>query len=376
MNTISREFQIFVKPVGADCNLGCKYCYYLEKSSLYGGAGNGRMSDIMLETYIRQHIEATTDNQITFSWHGGEPLLAGIDFYRKIMDLQKHYVQDGKSVINGIQTNGTLIDDKWCKFFSENNFVIGISLDGPAFLHDRYRTGRDGRVTWEEVMMGYNMLSKYKVSTEIICVVNDYNVMYPLQVYRFFKSLGIKYITFIPLVESVGGRLVSKKTVPAEDYGAFLTLIFDEWKAEDVGKIKIQIIEEALRISFSQDHTLCIFKEVCGGVPVVELNGDFYSCDHYVDQDYLVGNIAIRSIAEMIDSPEQLLFGEKKFTGLPGYCLKCDVREMCNGGCPKNRIIKTPDGIPGLNYLCKGYMQFFRHIKPFADSVGAAWKSA
>jgi uncharacterized protein len=375
MKKKSREFQIFAKPVGAFCNLQCKYCYYLEKKDLYPGNRSFIMNDEILEMYIRQHIEASTDEVIGFSWHGGEPMLAGIDFFRNIVELQRKYKPSGRTIINGIQTNGTQIDEEWSRFFAKENFFVGISIDGPGDLHNKFRYTKNKKPVLQEVLKGYELLKKNGVLGEILCVVNSLNVKYPLVVYQFFKQLGAKYITFLPNVvqqkDSVTG--VSRETVPSDEFGIFISTIFDEWIENDIGKIKIQIFEEAARTAFNQDHTLCIFKVNCGGVPVVEHNGDFYSCDHYVSPEYLVGNIKETSLADLLDSDRQKAFGLVKSKTLPRYCLECEVRSMCNGECPKNRFIKTPDGEPGLNYLCTGYKMFFNHCRPFVEAIAAAW---
>ena len=377
MEKRSREFQIFVKPVGSVCNLACKYCYYLGKKSLYPDADKFPMADDILEKYIAQHIQASTEDIITFSWHGGEPLLAGINFYRKIVRLQTKYKPSGKRVINGIQTNGTLLNEEWCRFFAEENFIIGISIDGTEEFHNIYRCKKDDSASWHQVISGYQLLLKHGIVPEILCVVNAENVSQPHVIYNFFKELGAKYITFLPLVENEPGAPggVSKMSVPSEEFGYFLSEIFDEWIENDIGEIKIQIFEEAARSAFDQEHTLCIFKRNCGGVPVVEHNGDFYSCDHYVDKDHFLGNIRDHSLTRFLDSKRQKAFGRAKSIDLPVYCVDCDVRSMCNGECPKNRFVLTPDGEKGLNYLCSGYKYFFNHCRPFVEAIAEAWKN-
>ena len=361
------DFQIFVKPVGAVCNLGCTYCYYLGKKDLYASSGSLRMSDDILERYIKQHIEASSDDTIFFSWHGGEPLLAGIDFYKKAVSIQKKNLPSGRKVLNGIQTNGTLLDEEWCHFLKSENFIIGISIDGPPDLHNKHRITPAGDHTSERVLRGYELLKKFKITSEILCVVNSANSLHPLEVYNFFRQLGTEYLSFLPLVERdpSGEAGVSDSSVRPEDFGRFLSVIFDEWAGHDIGKIKVQIFEEALRPAFNQDHTLCIFKTDCGGVPVLEHNGDFFSCDHFVDHVHMIGNILQKPVSEMLDDPQQKRFGKAKSQTLPRYCLQCDVLSMCNGECPKNRFITTPDGQSGLNYLCSGYKLFFNHCKPF-----------
>ncbi len=372
----TREFQIFAKPVGASCNLRCSYCYYLKNKDLTGPGEKPLMNDTMLEKYVVQHIQASTGEVILFSWHGGEPLIAGIEFFRKVISIQNKYLPEGKRIVNGIQTNGILINEEWCRFLAKEKFVVGISIDGPGNLHDRFRVSPDGIGSFSKVLKGFRMLQKHGIVTEILCVVNADNVMEPLQIYRFFKRLGAMFITFLPLVEQrpEAETRVSEISVPARAYGEFLVAVFDEWVEKDIGKVKIQIFEEAIRPAFNQGHTLCIFRETCGGVPVVEFNGDFYSCDHYVDRDHLIGNINNGSLSDFLDSPQQLAFGEKKKALLPRHCLGCEVRAMCNGECPKNRFINAPDGEEGLNYLCEGYKMFFMHAFPFLKAVREMWK--
>jgi len=373
----SREFQVFVKPVGARCNLRCSYCYYLDKDALLHGSVGFRMTDEVLEEYVRLHVEASGGQELFFSWHGGEPTLAGIDFFRKVVAIQRRLVPEGCQVLNGMQTSATLIDDEWGRFLREKDFYVGVSLDGPERFHNCNRKRADGKGTFAEVMSGLDILRENGVQHEILCVVNSENVHAPLEVYRFFKSLGVPFISFLPLVEQQNNRNtgVTARSVLPGDFGKFLSVIFDEWIEKDIGKIKIQIFEEALRTAFGQEHTLCIFKPVCGAVPVVEMNGDFYSCDHFVDEEHLVGNIMDSSLSSLLDNPRQRAFGEAKKAALPRYCIDCEVLEMCNGECPRNRFIKTPDGEPGLNYLCEGYRQFFNHCRPFVSEVAKVWKS-
>jgi len=368
---MDREFQIFVKPVGSACNLRCSYCYYNDKEHLYTESGLHKMSDEVLEEYIKQHIEATTDNVILFSWHGGEPVMAGIDFYRKAVKIQKNYLPAEKKIINGIQTNGTLLNDEFCRFMSSEGFIAGISIDGPAELHDIHRLDKAGKETFSKVLEGYELLRKHGVTTEILCVVGSHNANHPLEVYDFFKSLDTAFITFLPLVNRTPDGVTSD-SVSAAAFGDFLIAVFDEWVEKDIGRIKIQLFEEVAGTAFNQEHTLCILKKTCGGVPVVEYNGDFYSCDHYVNSEHNLGNIMELSLSELLDSPRQKAFGESKLKTLPEYCLHCEVREMCNGECPKNRFVKTPDGESGLNYLCAGYKKFFNHCRPFVEALKMA----
>lgn len=376
MGSENREFQIFVKPVGGRCNLRCSYCYYTGHSHQEGTAGGQRMSDEVLETYIKQHIQAVGGGEVFFSWHGGEPVLAGIDFYRRAVALEKRYTPPGCRIVNGIQTNATLIDDAWGRFLKEEGFYVGVSLDGPEWFHDSSRLRTDGRGTFTSVMRGLEILRQHDVPHEVLCVVSNCNVHASLELFRFFRDLGIEFITFLPLVErkSRNSSEVTGRSVRAADFGRFLAEVFDEWIANDIGKIKVQVIEEALRTAFGQDHTLCIFNPVCGAVPAVEMNGDFYSCDHFVDGDHLIGNIMNQSLESLLDDPRQKAFGEARKSAMPRYCLECEVLDMCNGECPRNRFINTPDGEPGLNYLCDGYRYFFNHCRPFINEVARLWK--
>jgi uncharacterized protein len=371
------EFQIFAKPVGPACNLACRYCYYLGKKALYPGGKRLLMPEELLEEYIIQHFEASGNRDAYFSWHGGEPLLAGKDFFRRVKKYQEKHKPEGSSYFNGLQTNGTLLDDDWCRFLSDENFFIGLSIDGPAYLHNRYRVGVDGNATHDKVVKGFDRLVKYGITPEILCVVSSYNVKQPLKVYNYFKGLGARYMTFLPLVvrDSKNPSGVSDDSVPSGEFGLFLSRIFDEWIVKDIGSIKVQIFEEAARTAFGQEHTLCIFKKECGGVPVVEHTGDFYSCDHYVDPDHFLGNILDNSLVYYLGSEEQKAFGRAKLTGLPAYCRECEVLPMCNGECPRNRFRTTPDGEKGLNYLCTDYRQFFNHCRPFVDAVAQLWKN-
>lgn len=368
------DFQVFVKPVGARCNLHCAYCYYKGTGETHSDE-RMIMSDAILEKCIIQQFEASKGNSVLFSWHGGEPLLAGIDFYRKALDLQKKHCPEGVTFFNGIQTNGILINQQWCEFFRAGGFNIGISIDGSRQFHDSFRHSYSGSSSFEGVMNGFALLKKNGILPEILCVVNSINSQHPIQVYDFFKSIGASFITFLALVEhdETAASGVSDRSVKPADFGAFLSEIFDEWVEKDIGSIKIQIFEEAIRTAFSQDHTLCIFRENCGRIPVVEHNGNFYSCDHYVNSGYMIGNIGDTTISSMLDCERQVSFGTLK-SSLPEYCKACSVKPMCNGECPKNRFMLTPEGEPGLNYLCEGYREFFNHCRPFVDAVKQMWK--
>ncbi len=371
-----REFQVFVKPIGSICNLNCDYCYYLIKERLYPKGESFRMSDETLEEYIVQHISASPETVIRFSWHGGEPTLLGLEYFRKIVALQRKHRPPKRLIANGIQTNGTLLDEDWCQFLAAEGFAVGLSIDGPKEMHDQYRITKDQKPTYEQTMRGYRLLRKHQVYPDILCVVNAFNVQFPLQVYRFFKKIDVQYISFLPLVEmhpNIKGG-VTHASVPAEAWGKFLCTAFDEWIDMDIGKIKVQIFEEAARMAFNQEHSLCIFRPTCGDIPVVEHNGDFYSCDHFVNADHCLGNIRNTTLVELLESPRQRAFGRAKLESLPRCCRECEVRPMCNGECPKNRFLRTADGESGLNYLCSGYKRFFIHCQPFVSEVAAQWR--
>jgi uncharacterized protein len=376
MAITSREFQVFVKPTGSLCNLHCQYCYYLDKEDLYPNVKTFQMPKEILEDYIVQHIEASLEEVIKFSWHGGEPTILGLNYFRKLVEFQRMHQPTNKRIVNGIQTNGTLLDEDWCRFLAKEGFAVGLSLDGPREFHDLYRVTKNHKSTYNQTIRGYNLLQKHRVNTDILCVVNAHNVQFPLEVYRFFKQINARYITFLPLVES--GSLESgssKISVPSEAWGQFLCTIFNEWIDKDIGRVKVQIFEEATRTAFNQEHSLCIFRPICGDIPVIEHNGDFYSCDHFVDDEHRLGNIKETPLIELLESPKQIEFGRAKLLKLPRYCQECEVRAMCNGECPKNRFLLTPDGEPGLNYLCAGYKRFFSHSQAFVSEVAALWRS-
>jgi len=376
MAVASRGFQVFVKPAGAACNLGCRYCYYIGKGFLGSEGKPLRMPENLLENYIIQHIAASPDEVIRFSWHGGEPTILGLEYFRMIVDIQRRFCPSGRTIANGMQTNGTLLDEEWGRFLAAEGFAVGFSLDGPRETHDRFRVTREGRPTFDQTMHGFEILRRHGVSTDILCVVSSHNVQRPDEVYRFFKRTGVPYVTFLPLVErrpdSAEG--VTPESVPAAAWGDFLCSVFDEWVAGDIGSIKVQIIEEAARSAFDQEHSLCIFRPVCGDIPVLEHNGDFYCCDHFVNAEHRLGNIRATPLVELLESPAQKSFGLAKLEKLPQVCRACDVRVMCNGECPKNRFLRTRDGAPGLNYLCPGYKKFFTRVKPFAAAVAAEWR--
>jgi uncharacterized protein len=369
----SLEFQVFAKPAGALCNLDCRYCYYLQKEQLYPESRSFRMDGELLENYIAQQIAISPGPEVLFSWHGGEPTILGLDYYRRVVELQRKHRSGSKRIKNSIQTNGVLLTDEWCRFLAEENFAVGLSLDGPPELHDAYRITKDRKASHRQAMQGHRLLQRHKVPVDLLCVVHAHNAGHPLAVYRFFKEIGAQYLSFIPLVEpqpaSPGG--VSERTVPAEVFGRFLCAIFDEWVRQDVGRLIVQIFEEAARPALGLDHSLCVFRPTCGDVPVIEHNGDFYCCDHYVNAEHRLGNILATPLLELLESPAQRAFGQAKQEKLPRHCLDCGVLDMCNGGCPKDRIARTPADEPGLNCLCAGYHLFFTHCRPYVEEMAA-----
>jgi len=372
----SREFQVFAKPAGSLCNLACHYCYYLKREDLYPRSESFHMPDSILEEYVIQHIAASSGPVINFSWHGGEPTILGLGYFRKVVALQRKHQPRNQRIANGIQTNGTLLDEEWCRFLAAEGFAVGLSLDGPQEMHDRYRVTKGENPTHKEAMRAYRLLQQHRILCDLLCVVHAENVRHPIKVYRFFKQISAPYIGFLPLVEphTDGEGRVSHRTAPAEDLGHFLCAIFDEWKNEDIGRFKVQIFEEAARTAFGQEHALCIFRKTCGDVPVVEHNGDFFSCDHFVDAAHRLGNIQETPLVDLLESRSQRAFGQAKWDTLPGYCRECGVLDMCHGGCPKDRILRTPDGEAGLNYLCSGYKRFFTHCQPFVAELSALWR--
>ena len=373
MAKVSRPYQIFAKPIGSLCNLSCDYCYYLKKQSLYPDDQSFRMAEDILEEYILQHIETCPDPVIPFAWHGGEPTLLGLEYFHKIVELQRKHQPVHHRIINGIQTNGTLLDEEWCRFLAAEGFGVGISLDGPQEMHDSHRLTKGGQPTHTQALRGYELLRKHRIPCDVLCVVHAQNVLHPREVYRFFKQIKAASIGFLSLVEPRADldEGVSPSTVPSESFGTFLCTIFDEWTSQDIGQVRIQIFEETAATALGQEHTLCIFKKTCGDVPVIEHNGDFFACDHFVNREHHLGNILETRLVDLIESPAQRAFGQLKRDTLPRYCLECDVLNLCNGGCPKDRILRAPDGEAGLNYLCAGYKRFFTHCRPFLAELTA-----
>ncbi len=366
------RIHVLAKPTGAVCNLACEYCFFLDKEQLYPGS-RFRMSDEVLETYIRQLIEAHSTPQVTVAWQGGEPTLMGVDFYRRAIELQNKYRKPGMTFENTMQTNGTLLDDKWCDFLKENDFLVGISIDGPRELHDAHRVDKKGRPTFDRVMKGLRLLQKHEVEYNVLVTVNRTNADQPLEVYRFLRDeAGTSWIQFIPVVERIGqdglrlyqqGTSVSERSVLPEQFGVFLSATFDEWVRNDVGAVFVQTFEASLRNWMGlQSSGMCVFEETCGLGLALEHNGDLYSCDHFVEPGYLLGNIQETQLGDLVASEQQRKFGRDKRDALPSACRDCDVLFACHGECPKNRFLTTPHGEPGLNYLCAGFKTFFHHI--------------
>lgn len=380
-NPFAKPLYVMLKPACAHCNLACKYCYYLEKNKLYPTAQRHLMSDEMLEQFTREYIEAQTMNQVLFTWHGGEPLLRSIDFYRKALSLQQKYA-GGRRIDNVIQTNGTLLTDEWCEFFAQNHWLVGISIDGPQPDHDHYRLTTAGKPSWKKVMQGIKLLKKHGVEWNAMAVVNAYNANHPLEFYRFFKENGCQFLQFTPIVERLtrheDGRTLasladkdeislSEASVAPEQWGYFLCAIFDEWVRKDVGKIFVEIFDCTLANWMGISPGICAYSKECGHAGVMEHNGDVYSCDHFVFPEYKLGNIRDHSLVDMLYGEQQQEFSHLKHSSLPRQCKECDMEFACHGECPKNRFMKDKYGDSGLNYLCPGYYHYYQHVAPYMD---------
>mgnify|MGYP001140994131 FL=1 len=382
ISPFAKPVYVMLKPVGAVCNLACEYCYYLEKGKLYPEVKNHVMSEALLEKFIKEYLECQTMQQVLFTWHGGETLMRPISFYKKALELQQKYA-GGRQIDNCIQTNGTLLNDDWCKFFKDNNFLVGVSIDGPQEFHDAYRRNKQGLPSFYKVMKGIERMKKFGVEYNAMAVVNDYNVDYPIEFYQFFKDIECRYIQFTPIVERLathqdGTCLTSPVenendiklapfSVNADKWGDFLCTVFDEWLKEDVGQYFVQIFDTTLANWVGEQPGVCSLARTCGHAGVMEFNGDVYACDHFVFPEYKLGNIYHQTITEMMYSEKQLKFGADKYDKLPKQCKDCEFLFACNGECPKNRFIQTVDGEPGLNYLCRGYKKFFEHVAPYMD---------
>ncbi len=399
----SQMLHVMAKPIGPICNLDCEYCYYLHKEDLYPENKQWRMAPKTLETFIKQYIDAQpkTAREITFAWQGGEPTLLGLEFFKHIVELEQKHARPGQKIVNAFQTNGVLLDEEWASFFKQNDFLIGLSMDGPAALHDRYRYDKKGEGTFLKVHHALQLLQRHQVDFNVLVVVNRENGSHGKKVYTYLRDNGVEYFQFIPIVEkrgigehpeppispslnetSIGAsgagewdHLVSSRSVRPEQFGGFLIAVFDEWIRRDVGKVFVQIFDQALAAWLGLEPSLCVFRKQCGKALAIEHNGDLYSCDHFVEPEYKLGNIMELPIIELAISARQQAFGAHKETSLPQYCRDCEVLHACHGECPKNRFVTTPDGEEGLNYLCSGYRKFFNHVAPYMEQMGNELKA-
>ncbi|HJV37146.1 anaerobic sulfatase maturase [Geomonas sp.] len=381
---------IVAKPVGPACNLDCSYCFYLEKKALFAEGADFRMSDQVLARFIESYIEAQPTPVVEFVWQGGEPTLLGVDFFRRVVELQRPFI-GRKTITNSLQTNGTLLDDEWCRFLKEHNFMVGISLDGPREIHDRYRHDRGGKGSFDAVMRGLRLLQKHRVEYNVMASVARETARHPREVYRFFKDAKVEFVQFVPVIERLpdagacqrGLRLglpaaldgkeqgaeVTPWSVNPEEYGDFLIGIYEEWVRNDVGRIFVMNFEWALNAWIGNPSSVCVHSRRCGRALAVEHNGDLFACDHYVYPEYRLGNLMTDSLPAMIEKSLSSGFGTAKESALPGRCRECEVLAACQGGCPKQRFARTPQGEAGLHYLCAGYGKFFRHIRKYLRAM-------
>lgn len=377
----ARHLYVMLKPVGSLCNLNCAYCYYLEKESLYADTSKHFMSEELLERFVKEYLRSQTKAEVLFTWHGGEALMRPIKFYQKALDLQKKY-GGGRPIDNAIQTNGLLLNDEWCEFFNKNNFLVGVSLDGPREYHDKYRRTKQGQSTFDQVMQGIELLKKHGVEYNVLAVINNDNAKHPLEVYRFYKEIGCQFIQFSPIVERVsnlqpgmkhtsptdnGTPELASYSVSADDFANFYIQLFDEWVRNDVGQFYIQLFDSTLANWLGEQPGVCTLAKYCGHAGVMEFNGDVYSCDHFVYPEYKIGNIHTQNLTSMMYSDKQQRFGTNKFNSLPRQCRECRYLFACYGECPKNRFINDKYGEPGLNYLCEGFYKFFDHVRPYME---------
>lgn len=384
INPFARPLYVMTKPAGAHCNLACDYCYYLEKQKLYQNGDKHVMSDQLTEVFIREYIQSQFGNEVNFTWHGGEPMIRPLSYYKKVVRWQRRYAE-GKAILNCLQTNGTLLTPEWCRFLHDEGWLVGISIDGPQDMHDAYRMKRNGGPTWEKVMQGIEMLDRYEVEWNAMAVVNDITAARPLDFYRFFRDeIECRYLQFTPVVERIrrheDGRhlahvmdgdeyAVAPFSVTPEAWGSFLCTMFDEWYNNDVGEMFVQTFEATLANWAGMTPGVCSLSDWCGHAAVMEHNGDIYCCDHFVFPEYYLGNIRNRGILDMLNSERQMAFADMKTKGLPTQCRQCRWQFACHGECPRNRFAKTKDGEPGLNYLCEGYLRYFEHVAPFMEEL-------
>jgi uncharacterized protein len=368
-------FHVIAKPTGAICNIECRYCFYLEKEQLYDHPTRAsfRMADDVLARYVQQYIEAQPRGQeVNFSWQGGEPTLMGLEFFRRVVALQKQHARAGQAVTNALQTNGILLDDEWCAFLRDEGFLVGISIDGSEALHDRYRLDLAGRGTFARVMQGLEALARNQVPFNVLAVVHDANGDHGAEVYRFLRGCGARFMQFIPIVERSPDGGVSPRTVGSEQWGRFLNAVWDEWIRVDVGTVFVQHFDMMLGITLGHPSTMCVHARTCGRALAVEHNGDLYSCDHFVTPAHRLGNIGHTHLAVLVDGPQQAQFGQDKLDTLPRYCRECEFLALCYGGCPAHRVSVTPDGDPYLNHLCAGYKLFYAHTQPALRAMAKA----
>jgi uncharacterized protein len=399
MSTLPRNFHAMAKPASSTCNLDCTYCYYLSKATLPGGPGAGRMPDEILELHIKQYIEGITGNEVVFTWQGGEPTLLGLDFFRKVVELEKKHAKPGQKISNDLQTNGVLLDEEWAEFLKANRFLVGLSIDGPREIHDHYRVTKGNQPTFDKVFAAAKLLQRHGVPFNTLTCVHRFNGRKPLDVYRFLRQeLNSNYIQFIPIVEhrdftrvapqrwdtatlprdgdpaarpGTPNSIVTDWSVDPDDWGYFLCKVFDRWLAQDIGKVMVNHIETLVAQHLGLPSQMCVYSENCGRAVAVENDGSVYSCDHYVYPEYRLGNLKTGQLGDMVYSPGQAVFGHAKSKTLPQYCRRCPYLTDCWGECPKNRLILTPDGEPGLNYLCRGFKAFFAHAIPEVTRIAA-----
>lgn len=359
------------KPLGPTCNLNCGYCYYLAKTSLFPAGEHFRMTDAVLEAYVRSFIEASPGPIIHFVWHGGEPTLVGLDFYRKVLVLQERYLPPEWTCINNLQTNGVLLDEEWCAFLAEHRFHVGLSIDGPARFHDAFRVDNAGRPTHQRVTRALRLLQRNGIEPDVLCTLTSVTAPHPQEVYRFFVDHGVTWLQFLPVVQRTPDGTVSEFSVAPEAMGTFLCTVFDEWVRHDMRKLVVQTFAECMNVWLGRPASLCTMAETCGRALAIEHDGGVYSCDHFVENAHKIGNVSTDALAVLIDAPEQVAFGLAKRDALPDCCKECSVLAVCNGGCPKDRFIAAPNGQAGLSYLCAGYRQFYQHISPYMERMAA-----
>ena len=370
----AQPFVVMVKPVGSLCNLRCSFCYYLKTNS-----GQSRMSDATLERFIQQYIKASPGPIISFTWHGGEPSLAGLDFYKRAVELQKHYTPEGWKCWNNIQTNGILLDDEWCAFLAEERFDIGLSIDGTSWIHDKYRKDQKGGNSYEYALSAVRRLQTYGIQPDLLCTVTSDTAKRPLDVYKALRALNTGWIQFIPIIRRQSGEStihdkITKDSVSGRMYGDFLCAVFDEWILHDLGRLDVQFFAETMRVWSGGNAGLCTMTPTCGRALIVEQDGSVYSCDHFVTSEHRIGDINTTHLGILADSTSQIRFGNNKHDMLPAQCLSCQWLNLCNGGCPKDRFIQTEDGEQGLNHLCEGFQQFFSYIQPVMNLVTSLTK--